>query len=233
MGLGFLWVGVVVATFIWPADTALQTASFAIWIVFVADFTVRLFVAPNKLSFLRRNLLLAASLVLPALAALRVVRILALIPGWQAPLLRLLASINRSSNVLAATMQRRGLAYVVILTVLVVLAGAAGMYRFEYRVNGGELTSYSASVWWTAMVMTTLGSDYFPHTAPGRVLCFLLAIFAFSVFGYITASISSYFINRDAQDKQSDIPSAKQLAAILEEVRSLRAELATLRTRSR
>jgi voltage-gated potassium channel len=229
--LGLAWVGVVVATLIWPADAGLQAASVAIWAVFVVDFLVRLTVAPNKITFLRRNLLLVASLVLPAMAMLRVVRVLALIPAWQTPLLRLIASINRSTNVLAATMQRRGLAYVLLITVLVTLGGAAGMYRFEYRVTGSELTSYPASVWWTAMVMTTLGSDYFPHTAPGRLLCFLLAVFAFSVFGYITAAISSYFINRDADDKRSDIPSAAQLRGLIEEVRSLRAEVASLHTR--
>ncbi|MBV8725345.1 MAG: two pore domain potassium channel family protein [Candidatus Eremiobacteraeota bacterium] len=76
------------------------------------------------------------------------------------------------------------------------------------------------------MIMTTLGSDYFPHTAPGRLLCFLLSVFAFSIFGYITAAVASYFINKDADDKRSPIASEEQLKKILVEIATLRSELA-------
>ncbi|MBV8434160.1 MAG: potassium channel family protein [Candidatus Eremiobacteraeota bacterium] len=226
--LGFAWVCVVVATFVWPAQTWLQTLSLAIWCAFVADFVIRFILAPHKLGYLRANVLLVASLLLPALAMLRVVGVLALVPAWQAPLLRLISSVHRSMRVLGGTMQRRGLPYVLVLTALVTVAGAAGMLRFESRAPGSDVTTYPAALWWTAMVMTTLGSDYFPHTAPGRILCLLLAIFAFSVFGYITAAISSYFINRDAGDQRSDIPDANQLRALLDEVRALRAEVRSL-----
>jgi voltage-gated potassium channel len=78
------------------------------------------------------------------------------------------------------------------------------------------------------MIMTTLGSDYFPHTAPGRVLCFLLAVFAFSIFGYITAAVSSYFINKDASDERSPVASDEKLERVLREVVALRAELQKL-----
>ncbi|MBV8197358.1 MAG: two pore domain potassium channel family protein [Candidatus Eremiobacteraeota bacterium] len=129
-------------------------------------------------------------------------------------------------KILGATMHRRGLAYALLLTATVTFVGAAGMYAFERNLHGGPgINSYGDSIWWTAMVMTTLGSDYFPHTVAGRILCFMLSVFAFSVFGYVTASISSYFINRDADDSRSDVPSAKQLAEVLAEVRALRASI--------
>ena len=35
--------------------------------------------------------------------------------------------------------------------------------------------------------MTTLGSEYWPKSTEGRLLCFLLAVYAFAVWGYITA----------------------------------------------
>ena len=74
---------------------------------------------------------------------------------------------------------------IVALTVVVTLAGAAGMYTFENEnPDGRGLSNYGAALWWTAMIMTTMGSEYWPQTAEGRVLCFLLSLYAFAVFGY-------------------------------------------------
>jgi len=43
-----------------------------------------------------------------------------------------------------------------------------------------------------------MGSAYWPQTGEGRVLCLILALYAFAVFGYLTASLASYFLDRDA-----------------------------------
>lgn len=226
--LGIIWFLVVVATFVWGNQPWLQHLTYGIWIVFLIDFAIRLLIAPKKLKFLKRNVLVAVSLALPALAFLRIFRLLAIFPTWQTALVQLLGGVNRSMSVLPATMERRGFMYALLLTALVTVAGAAGMFRFEHAPtpNGAGINSYPYALWWTAMIMTTLGSDYFPHTAPGRVLCFLLSVFAFSIFGYITAAVSSYFINKDAEDNRSPIASEEQLKKILGEIASLRAELA-------
>ncbi len=40
------------------------------------------------------------------------------------------------------------------------------------------------------MIMTTMGS--WPQTPEGRVLCLLLAVYAFAVFGYVTAMLAAF-----------------------------------------
>ena len=65
----------------------------------------------------------------------------------------------------------------------------------------------------------------FSHTVPGRILCFMLAVFAFSVFGYVTAAIASYFVNKDAEDESSPVANERQIDRILAEVQALRAEI--------
>jgi voltage-gated potassium channel len=42
----------------------------------------------------------------------------------------------------------------------------------------------------------TLGSEYWPHSAEGRVLCFMLALYAFTIFGYVTATLATFFLDR-------------------------------------
>lgn len=69
------------------------------------------------------------------------------------------------------------------------------MYAFENEVPmESGLHNYSAAFWWTAMLMTTMGSDYSPKTPEGQVLCFFLALYAFAVFGYVTATLATFFI---------------------------------------
>ncbi|MGH8178793.1 MAG: potassium channel family protein, partial [Steroidobacter sp.] len=144
-------------------------------------------------------------------------------------LLRVLSSLNRGMHALGASLSRRGFGYVIALTVLVTFAGAAGMYAFENGAPG--LTSYGEALWWTAMVMTTMGSQYWPQTVEGRVLCVLLALYAFAVFGYVTATLATFFVGRDAENDEAELAGAKQLAALREEVIALRNEVRALSRR--
>jgi voltage-gated potassium channel len=114
----------------------------------------------------------------------------------------------------------------VVLTILVALGGAAGMHAFESGPPGGGLPDYGMALWWTAMVMTTLGSDYYwPRTAEGRALCFLLAVYAFAVWGYITASLATFFVGRDAEDDRSELAGRKSMEALRRDIAAMRAEL--------
>ena len=128
---------------------------------------------------------------------------------------------------LGESLSRRGFGYVIALTVLVTFAGAAGMYTFESGVPGGP-NSYGESVWWTSMIMTTMGSQYWPHTAEGRVLCVFLALYAFGIFGYVTAALATFFVGRDADSPDAELAGAKQLALLRDEVTALRDEIRTL-----
>lgn len=227
--LGFVWTALIIVEYVWGSSSILNIISDFIWFVFILEFTVRLLLAPQKLNFLKHNWIAALSLLLPALRIFRIanfVRILgtgSAVRGIQ--LLRVLARTNRGMKTLSTRVQRRGVGYVIALTLLIVLVGAAGMLEFERNVPETTLTNYGNALWWTAMVMTTMGSDYFPKTAEGRVLCFLLAVYAFAVFGYVTATVATFFIGQDADNEASGIASEKTLQALQAEIAALREEL--------
>src|SRR5207244_3107108 len=111
---------------VWGLTTVLQYLSVTIWIVFIVDFLIKFFLAPNKLFFFKKNWLAAISLIIPALRIFRFLRILRLLKGVR--LIKIIASLNRSMKSLGATMNRRGFGYVTMLTLVVAFAGAAGMY---------------------------------------------------------------------------------------------------------
>jgi voltage-gated potassium channel len=200
-------------------------------VIFILDFTVEWVLAPRKAEYMKANWLSALSLLLPALRILRVFRLFRLFRvarvGRSLRLFRILSSLNRGMRALGASLRRRAFGYVVSLTLMITFAGAAGMYAFE-RAEAGGLESYGEALWWTAMVMTTMGSQYWPQTPEGRVLCLFLSLYAFAVFGYVTAALATFFVGRDAESADAELAGAEQLAAIREELRGLRGDLRAL-----
>ena len=231
--LAFVWLALFIVEIIWGLSPFLEVTGFVIWGLFIFEFALGLTLAPKKWSYLRQNWLKAIALVAPALRVFRIFTILRVarlsrLAGMTRGLrlLRIVSSINRGMSSLGSAMQRRGLGYVVTLTLIVVLVGAAGMYGFEpKRPDGSGFANYGEALWWTAMILTTLGSEYWPQTAAGRILCFLISLYSFSVFGYITATLATFFVGRDAQRDDAELASAKSVAALRTEIAELRDEL--------
>jgi len=73
--------------------------------------------------------------------------------------------MNRGMSALSTTLSRHGVGYVVALTTMVTLAGAGATYAFERNVpNPSGIHDFGTALWWTAMIMTTMGSAYWPET---------------------------------------------------------------------
>lgn len=228
--LGGVWLVLLVVELTRGLSRAFELLGTGIWVVFVADFCVRLALAPRKRAYLQRNWLTILSLLVPAIRVLRLVRVVRVLRVARATrslrLLRVVGSINRGMRSLGRAMARRGFGYVLAMTVVVTFVGAAGMLAFEREApDGSALEDYGTALWWTAMIMTTMGSDYWPKTAEGRVLCLFLALYAFAVFGYVTATLATFFIGKDAKSGAA-AASGQRMGALQEEIAALRRDLA-------
>lgn len=228
VALAFVWLALLAGELVWGERRAFLVLGTIIWGVFIVDFGVKLVLARRRAAYLRKNWLSALSLLIPALRIFRIVRVVRLLRlarvGRGLRLFRLLSSLNRGMRALGASLQRRGFTYIAALTAVVVTAGSAGMYAFERQVDGG-LDSYGEALWWTAMVMTTLGSDAWPQTFEGRVLCIFLALYAFGIFGYVTATLATFFVGRDAEASAGEVAGSAELAALRRELAALRGEI--------
>jgi voltage-gated potassium channel len=234
--LGLAWLALLIMELTVGITPTLEFAGTLIWGVFIVDFALRLAIAPNRSGYLRKNVLTIVALLIPAMRVFRLARMVRVLRATRAlrgvRLVRLITSFNRGMRALGATLGRRGFGYVSLLTALVTVLGAAGMFAFEQEVAGSAMQSYGASLWWTAMLMTTMGTDYWPQTGEGRILCFLLALYAFGVFGYVTATISTFFIGRDAENAEGELAGATEIRGLAQQVNALRAEIAALNARS-
>ena len=226
--LSFVWLAFLIIELVWGSSRLLEVFGTAIWIIFILEFSLRVALAPRKGEFLKANWLSMLALLVPAFRLLRAFRVLRLARATRGVrLVRIVSTANRGMNALRASLGRRGLGYVLSLTALVALLGAGGMLAFEpaSEVENG-LTGYGEALWWTGMLLTTMGSQYWPQTDEGRFLCFLLSLYGFAVFGYITASFASFFVGRDASAPEAEVVGAADVAALRAEIALLRQELA-------
>lgn len=225
--LSFVWLALFIYELIWSLSSLVETIGTVIWIVFIIDFAIKFTLAPEKIAYLKSNWLTAIALLLPALRVFRIFRIFRILQISRAArglrLVRLVTSLNRGMKALGASFSRRGFGYVLALSLIVLFGGSAAMFAFEAEVGG--FTSYAEALWWTAMMLTTIGSDYFPRTTEGRVLCFILALYAFAAFGYITATLATFFVESDTKERVSDKPTIAELQT---EIRELRMEIRQL-----
>lgn len=224
LALSFIWLSLVIIELIWTTSGVFELLGTIIWILFILEFLLRFALAPRKIRFLRSNPITIIALAAPAFRFLRALRLLRVSRGLR--LVRIVGTANRGLGALRKSFDRRGLGYVLATTALVILLGAGGMLAFEpAREVGGGFSGYADAVWWTAMLVSTMGSGFWPLTPEGRVLALLLSIYGLAVFGYITASFATFFIGQEAAAPDGDVGGAREIAALRADIAALRGEL--------
>ncbi len=232
--LGLGWLVLIVIDLTSELSPFLQLISTGIWVVFILDFLLKFILAPRKLPFLKTNVITLVSLAVPALRFVRLARSLTVLRTLRAArgvrLIKIIGSANRGLRSLSRSFGRRGFGYILLTTLLVTVLGAVGMYAFENEQEGG-FNNLGEAVWWTLMLLSSLGSEYWPRSVEGRILCFLLSLYGLAVFGYFTASLATYFVGKDAEATDGPVAGAPQIEQLQREMAALRQDIQTLLTR--
>jgi voltage-gated potassium channel len=225
--LSFAWFLVIITELVNGMGPLLLSLGTVLWALFVLYFGLRLAVVPHRGTFLKRNWLFVLAILVPILRffpflqTLPLARALTATFGMQ--VIWMFASADQGLRSLRRTMGRRGTGYALTFTVVVILAGAAGMLHFESdSADPQGIHSYPKALWWVAMQITNIGSGYRPVTVGGHVLCLGISLFAVAIFGYLTAVFAAFFIGRDAEDPKSEIPNQTSIHQLSAEVGLLR-----------
>ena len=107
MVLSLVWLAIVVVELVWGDSRLLEVFGTTIWVVFFAEFAIRLAVAPDRSAFLKANWLSIIALLAPAFRLVRVLRFARAARGLR--LVRIVGTANRSMNALRASLGRRRL----------------------------------------------------------------------------------------------------------------------------
>jgi voltage-gated potassium channel len=212
---------VFLAAYAWPIIEAdlqhsmRQTCSimvYAAWALFAVDYLVRLVLAENRGRFVARHLLDLASIALPVLRPLRLLRLVALV-----------RVLNRRAT---SSLQGRVAIYVACSASLVVFVAALAALDAERGHRGATITSLGDALWWAATTVMTVGyGDKVPVTAEGRWVAVGLMLGGITLIGVVTASIATWLI---AQVRQTESDANADVRAELQAIREDLARLTSI-----
>lgn len=148
------------------------------WMLFIAEFVVRLVISPSKLSFVRSRWFDLLSLIVVILRPFLIVTYL-----WRLPFFRDGgARAKRTRNVLAVS----------IASLLYVYTASLGVYLVEHNTAGANIVSMGDALWWGFTTITTVGyGDFTPVTVAGRALAVSLMVSGVLIVGFVSAAIMS------------------------------------------
>lgn len=198
---------------------AAEAIVWATWATFVIDYVVSLWLAPDRRKWFWAHLVELAVVVLPMLRPLRLLRAFTIV-----------GIINRT---IGAAFRGKVLIYVGGAALLLVYVGGLSMLEVE-RAAGGNIDTLWAGIWWAFTSITTVNNaQYYPTTFEGQLLAVGVMIGGIALVGAVTATMASWILEkvslREAEEEQVTRAHVDEL---LSEVRSLRAEVKRLDTRS-
>lgn len=201
-----VFVVVLVLEFIGPAawQTTLFWLDWVISITFLADYLLRYYMAPAKWAFVSDtwNLFDLFVVAVPFLALIvgglglgifRVFRMFRLVRIARAPVV-VARSAHHSRRVL-----HRGQGRIVLFVALAtVLIAALVVWKSESAVPTAGIHSFVDAIWWAIVTMFTVGyGDLYPVTTTGRIAAFVLMLAGIALFGWLTATLASLFVESD------------------------------------
>jgi voltage-gated potassium channel len=174
-------------------STVLTVAGWVLWVVFAAEFTARLVVAPDTGRFLRRNWWQAAFLVLPFLRVLRLVRAVRFLRTG-----RVLSSAVRSSRSARSVLGGR-VGWLASVSAITVLGSSQLLYEFSgYERYGDALHA--------AALATIIGEPLGQPDGFAKLLEVALAAYSVVVFATLAGSLGAYFLSSATTDSSAVVP---------------------------
>jgi voltage-gated potassium channel len=224
--LSFFWLFVIILELVYGKNSLLLWLGTGMWTLFVLFFLLKLVTTPNRTTYLKRSWLFILAILVsvlrffPFLQSFTLSRAITATFGVQ--IVWMFASADIGMRSLRRVLGRRGAGYAFTFTIIVILAGAAGMLSFEKdSLDPQGIHTYPKAIWWATMQITNIGSGYRPSTPGGLVLCLAISIYSAGMFGYLTAILATFFIDRDAKDPGSEIAGQKSIQQLQTEIVSL------------
>jgi voltage-gated potassium channel len=200
----------------------LDRIDFAVCLVFIFEFFIRLRRAPSKWGFLKWNWIdLLASV--PAFDLLRWGRLVRLVKIVR--ILRAFRSAKVLVGFLFSNRARGTFATVALISVVLTIFSSIAVLNFEGE-EASNIRTPSDALWWSFVTVTTVGyGDKYPVTPEGRLVGVVLMTAGAALFGTFTAYVASFFLEAGQGKEKDDI---QQLTG---EIRQLRERLDALASR--
>lgn len=168
-------------------QAVIDTVQWVCWLAFAVDLIYGIWKAKDKKSYLKHHPLEVASVLLPFLRPLRLMRVI---------------SFGSLAIQKVAIGRQFAITFKVALTSLfIAYISAVQITIIERVVEGSNIKDFGDGLWWAITTVTTVGyGDRFPITTEGRFLAVLLMIMGISLVGVITASVAAWFVKMSSNE---------------------------------
>ncbi len=193
LGIVFaLVVGYDIAVDVGPrASLVLLITGWVVWSIFVAEFALKVWVAPRRLSLLRRNWVQVLALAVPTLRVLRLLRLVRL--GRALPAARVLSSSYRAAGT-AKRLLRSRLAYLAAVGAVIGIAVSELAFVFERDEPHGIFDSFGDCLIWGLAVVIALQGDPVPQSTGARIAMLLGFVAGLVIIASVAGMVGTYLI---------------------------------------
>jgi voltage-gated potassium channel len=170
---------------------AMDAVQWICWFAFALDLIYGLWKATNKKQYLKHHPLEVASVLLPFLRPLRLMRVISF--GGLA--IQKVAIGRQFAITLKVGVTALFIAYISAVQITIT----------ERAVESSNIRDFGDGLWWAITTVTTVGyGDRYPTTTEGRFLAVLLMFVGISLVGVITASVAAWFVKMSANDAENN-----------------------------
>jgi voltage-gated potassium channel len=170
------------------ANHYLSLVQWVCWFAFALDLIYGIWKAESKKEYLKRHPLEIASVLLPFLRPLRLLRVI----SFGSLVIQKVAIGRHFAITVKVAISALFISYVAAIQITI----------SERTVEGSNIKTFSDGLWWAVTTVTTVGyGDRYPTTTEGRLLAVLLMITGISLVGVITASVAAWFVKL-SQDEE-------------------------------
>ena len=186
--LGLAWLALAIVVLSTDVDSSASTllvgSFFALWVIMLVEYLVRLVVTPDRPGYVRRRWVEPATVLLPPLQ------------GWHVVGIEKVSLLLHEGELrVEAVLKHHSLFRVLIAAVVTLFLGAWLALLFEEKAKGSNIHNYPDALWWAIVTVTTVGyGDRYPVTEGGRVVAAILMLVGIGLIGVLTATVASVFI---------------------------------------
>jgi voltage-gated potassium channel len=196
-----------------PLRATLDAVGWLLTGLFAVEFMTRFAASYDRPAYLRGHWIDVVAL-LPVAREIRVLRLLRLLR-----LVRAFAGIYRALGHVGRMAQHRGLAWIFVAWLAVMVICSLALFTAEKGINNAVNSPLDA-LWWGIVTLTTVGyGDVVPKTPEGRVIASVLMLLGVGLFSAITATLTSFLIQGGGHPA-SEIP---ERLRVLDELRAANA----------
>ncbi|RYD58647.1 MAG: ion transporter [Sphingobacteriales bacterium] len=181
----------------------------AICVVFLIDFLVRFFRAPDKLKFMRWGWIDLLSSI-PAVDFLRFGRLYRILR-----VLRILRAFRITHYLVMHLFENKAkgaFTSAAIFAIMLIIFSSIAILQVE-RTHDGNIKTAEDALWWAYVTITTVGyGDKYPVTTEGRLIAAVLMTAGVGLFGTFTAYVASWFVVTEQKEQKAEEEKCEAIA---------------------